>query len=141
MLSPLELTIIIIVAIGLLWWWRIHGQRDYALRCIKQHCEKLNLTLLDGYVALKAITFRRDGYGKLRFARIYSFEFTVTGEQRYTGTITLFGYHVGNIELPPYPFNPQQAEDTKGSIVENRPHPTILTLDDYKKRKNTHEQD
>jgi hypothetical protein len=35
---------------------------------------------------------------------VYNFEFTVTGDQRHTGTITQFGAHSVKIELPPYPF-------------------------------------
>lgn len=139
MLSTLEITIILIVIIGVLWWWHIHGQHDYALRCIKQHCAKLDITLLDGYVALKKITLKRDGYGKIRLARIYNFEFTVTGEQRYTGSITLFGYHIGSIELPPYPFNPKQQDQQQGSVVDNKPPSKILTLDDFRRDKKNHE--
>lgn len=132
MLSPLELSIVIIIAIGLAWWWRIHGQRDYALGCIKEHCKKLDITLLDDYVALKRITLKRDSKGIIRLTRIYGFEFTVTGEQRYTGTITLFGYHVGNIDLQPYPFIAEKPE----TVVENKPSTRIIYLERYKKDDN-----
>lgn len=136
MLSAPEIILIFVIVIGVAWWWRIHGQRDLALKVVEQHCKKLNITLLDGYVALKQIKLQRDNHGKLRIAKYYNFEFTVTGEQRYTGSISLYGFYVANIILPPYPFNPQQASEQQGSIIENRPHPTILTLDDYRKRKN-----
>ncbi len=37
-------------------------------------------------------------------ARVYAFEFTVTGEQRHPGSVTQFGAHSAQIELAPYPF-------------------------------------
>lgn len=138
MLSPFEITLIVIIILATAWWWRIHGQRDYALKCIKAHCQKLNLTLLDGYAALKKITLKKDNNGKLRLARVYSFEFTVTGEQRYTGYITLFGYAIGHIELPPYSFIHDLSQDQDNTILNNKPIPPIVTLDDYRKRKNNH---
>lgn len=141
MLSPVEITLIIILAAVAGWWWHIHGQRDYALKCIKAHCQKLNLTLLDGYVALKKITLKKDHNNKLRLARIYSFEFTVTGEQRYTGYITLFGYYVEHIELPPYSYIQDPSQDQDNVIHNDQPTTSIVTLDDYRKRKNHHVSD
>lgn len=135
MLSTAEIILTLAIVTGIAWWWRIHGQRDFALKAVEQHCKKLNISLLDGYVALKQVKLQRDSHGKLRLAKLYNFEFTVTGEQRYVGAITLYGFYVAAINLPPYPFNPQQAEEQQGNIVENRPHPTILTLDDYRKNK------
>lgn len=70
---------------------------------VKQHCAKLDLELLDDAVALKRIAFVRDANGRKRLARVYAFEFTVTGEQRHPGTVTQFGAHSVQIELAPYP--------------------------------------
>jgi len=52
---------------------------------------------------LKKIAFIKDANGRRRLARVYNFEFTVTGETRHTGTITQFGAHSAQIELAPYP--------------------------------------
>ena len=68
-----------------------------------QHCSKLGIELLDGNVALKKIAFIKDANGRRRLARVYNFEFTVTGETRHNGTITQFGAHSAQIELAPYP--------------------------------------
>ena len=85
------------------WLWHNHGLREKALERVKQHCAKLDLELLDDAVALKRIAFVRDANGRKRLARIYAFEFTVTGEQRHPGTVTQFGAHSVQIELAPYP--------------------------------------
>ena len=86
------------------WLWHAHGLREKALERVKQHCARLDLQLLDDNVALRRVTFTHDSQGHKRLARIYNFEFTVTGEQRHPGTITMFGAHTAQIELAPYPF-------------------------------------
>ena len=77
--------------------------RERALERVKQHCGKLGIELLDGNVALKKIAFIKDANDRRRLARVYNFEFTVTGETRHNGTITQFGAHSAQIELAPYP--------------------------------------
>ena len=64
----------------------------------------VDVDLLDGNVALQRMAIVRDAKGHRRLARIYGFEFTVTGEARHPGTITQFGAHSAQIELAPYPF-------------------------------------
>ena len=92
-----------LLATGGAWLWHNQGLRERALERVKQHCAKLDIELLDGNVALRRIGFERDARGRRRLARIYNFEFTVTGEQRHAGTITQFGAHSARIELAPYP--------------------------------------
>lgn len=104
MLTLGDLFVLMLLATGGAWLWHSHGLRERALARVKQHCAKLDVELLDGNVALRRITFARDANGRKRLARVYNFEFTVTGEQRHPGTITMFGAHTALIELAPYPF-------------------------------------
>lgn len=104
MLTLGNMFVLMLFATGGAWWWHSHGLRERALERVKQHCARLELELLDGNVALRKLTFARDSQGRKRLARIYGFEFTVTGEQRHPGTITMFGAHSAQIELAPYPF-------------------------------------
>ncbi|MDR0280012.1 MAG: DUF3301 domain-containing protein [Paucimonas sp.] len=99
-----NILVLMVLATAAAWLWHNHGLREKALEQVKQHCAKLDLELLDGAVALKKIAFVRDANGRKRLARIYNFEFTVTGEQRHPGTVTQFGAHSVQIELAPYPF-------------------------------------
>ncbi|MEE1922254.1 DUF3301 domain-containing protein [Pseudomonas sp. 148P] len=99
-----NILVLMVLATAAAWLWHNHGLREKALDRVKQHCAKLDLELLDGAVALKKIAFVRDANGRKRLARIYNFEFTVTGEQRHPGTVTQFGAHSVQIELAPYPF-------------------------------------
>ena len=108
MLTLENLFFLMLLASGGAWLWHNHGLREKALERVKQHCAKLDLELLDEAVALKRIGFVRDANGRKRLARIYNFEFTVTGEQRHPGTVTQFGAHTMQIELAPYPFETKE---------------------------------
>lgn len=111
MLSLFDLTLLMLcVAIGA-WIWRGHGIRERALKLARRHCAKLDIELLDENVAFRGLRLRRDQRGHLRLAREYGFEFTVTGDQRLAGCITLFGHQLGKIELDPHPFTARGDED------------------------------
>ena len=103
MLTLGNIFVLMLFATAGAWLWHNHGLRERALERVKQHCGKLGIELLDGNVALKKIGFIKDASGRRRLARVYNFEFTVTGETRHYGTITQFGAHSAQIELAPYP--------------------------------------
>src|SRR5690606_20187800 len=75
-----DLTILMLLAAAGAWLWHAHGLRERALALVKQHCAKMDVELLDGNVHLRGLRLLRDARGRLRLARIYGFEFTVTGE-------------------------------------------------------------
>ena len=76
--------------------------REQAYKAATHHCRKLDLQLLDQNVAIKAVWFKRDKNGSLRFWLSFDFEFSSTGDERYTGKIVFLGGRVANIVLPPY---------------------------------------
>ncbi|AIL64366.1 DUF3301 domain-containing protein [Pseudomonas alkylphenolica] len=120
MLTLGNLSVLMLLATAGAWLWHNHGLREKALERVKQHCAKLDLELLDGNVALKRIGFVRDAQGRKRLARVYNFEFTVTGEQRHPGTVTQFGAHSMQIELAPYPFEIKPAQHADNVIEMNQ---------------------
>ena len=111
MLTLGNMFVLMLLATGAAWLWHNHGLRERALERVKQHCKKLDIELLDENVALKKIGLVADANGRKRLARVYNFEFTVTGEQRHTGTITQFGAHNVKIDLPPYPIRTEPTPD------------------------------
>ena len=120
MLTLGNMFVLMLLATGAAWLWHNHGLRERAMERVKQHCKKLDIDLLDENVALKKIGLVPDANGRKRLARVYDFEFTVTGEQRHTGTITQFGAHSAKIELPPYPFKtePAPSEIPTAQVIE-----------------------
>ena len=116
MLTLGNLFVLMLLATGGAWLWHNHGLREKALARVKQHCTKLDLELLDDNVAFKRFAWLADANGRKRLARVYGFEFTVTGEQRHTGTLTQFGAHQVQIELAPYPF--EVKPPAGGEVIE-----------------------
>lgn len=124
MLTLGNLLILMLLAAAAAWLWHGHGIREHALKRVKQHCAKLDIELLDGNVAFQRFGIVRDGRGNRRFARVYGFEFTVTGEQRHAGRIVMFGAHVGHIELDPYPFREPATALTPPPAPQSAPQPS-----------------
>jgi len=123
---------------GVAWLWHAHGVRERALRLVKRHCQRLDLQLLDDTVALQGLKWLPDARGRRSLARVYAFEFTVTGEQRHRGSIRMFGNHPGGIELDPYPCARAAAEG--GTLHEQAPEAPrlpgqVIDLDQWKRER------
>ena len=129
MLTLGNMFVLMLFATGGAWWWHSHGLRERALERVKQHCARLDLELLDGNVALRKLTFARDTQGRKRLARVYNFEFTVTGETRHNGTITQFGAHSAQIELAPYPM---PFDDTPAVVDVAKPRAEVIELSQWR---------
>lgn len=96
----------VVIAIGV-YWWRAPSVYALALRSARQHCRKLELAFLDDSVALSRLWVKRDDEGRLRLWRVYQFEFTATGGERYRGQVRTLGYTVEAIDMPPYRVEPE----------------------------------
>jgi hypothetical protein len=152
MLTLGNLFLLMVLATIAAWLWHSHGLREHALALVTRHCARLEIELLDGNVAFRRYALLPDARGRRRFARIYDFEFTVTGEQRLSGHIVMFGRHAGRIEVDahPVPSRPQdQAElppidavftddkPAKTASVDNAPADSagkVVSLEDWRNR-------
>lgn len=105
---------LLLVAAGA-WLWHAHGIRERALAAVQQQCKKMDVELLDGNVAFRRLALIRDARGQRRFARLYGFEFTVTGEQRHKGSVVMFGGRPGPIEMDAHPF---PARPESGNVIQ-----------------------
>lgn len=125
MIDLLDVLLLMLFAAACAWLWRGHGIRERALALAKQHCAKLDVELLDGNVAFRRLALVRDARGRRRLARLYDFEFTVTGEQRLRGSVQMFGLRPGRIELEAHPFQAPAPYDDKVIQLESwrREHP------------------
>lgn len=94
----------LLLTAGVAWLWHSHGLRERALLAVRRHCTHQGLILLDDNVAFQKLSWGRDSRGQACLVRTYGFEFTVNGEQRYPGHITLVGAWVRSIQLAPHPF-------------------------------------
>ncbi|SDB64976.1 DUF3301 domain-containing protein [Pseudomonas sp. NFACC13-1] len=136
MLTLGNIFVLMLLATGGAWLWHNHGLRERALARVMQHCANLKIELLDGNVALKKIGFVRDANGRRRLARVYNFEFTVTGESRHSGTITQFGAHSAHIELAPYPMPFEETPPAPIEPVQARPRAEVIELSQWRQEHN-----
>ncbi|SDB21842.1 Protein of unknown function [Pseudomonas sp. NFACC23-1] len=136
MLTLGNIFVLMLLATGGAWLWHNHGLRERALARVMQHCANLKIELLDGNVALKKIGFVKDANGRRRLARVYTFEFTVTGESRHSGTITQFGAHSAHIELAPYPMPFEETPPAPIEPVRTRPRAEVIELSQWRQEHN-----
>ncbi|MCF6252229.1 MAG: DUF3301 domain-containing protein [Methylococcaceae bacterium] len=93
--------IILLLLIGF-YWSNAMKAREIAFIAVNVHCQKMDVQLLDEYVALIGIWPKRDDDGKIKAWRSYQFEFTSTGDERYNGKVVMMGDKVLSIQLEPY---------------------------------------
>lgn len=140
MLDLTDLLVLLLFASCAAWLWRGHGIRERALALVRRHCEKAEVLLLDDNVALQRLRWLPDARGQRRLARVYGFEFTVTGEQRHAGSISMFGQHLGQIELAAHPFSAKADSDAPVAELFGRQTPAdgqaanITQLSDWRQR-------
>lgn len=102
MINLTDVFILFLLLLGVYWVYQGMLLREFALKTVGNHCMQLDLQLLDQNVALRGFWFKRDASKQWHFWVSYTFEFSSTGEERYSGRIVLLGGKVMNIDLPPY---------------------------------------
>jgi hypothetical protein len=90
---------LLVVAAGFLFWNDSLRARDRMLQTCARLCRELKLQFLDETVALTSMRFARSAGGWPEFIRVYSFEFSGTGQDRWTGRATLAGRRVLSVQL------------------------------------------
>tara|TARA_R110000764_G_scaffold87498_3_gene168371 strand:- start:218 stop:532 length:315 start_codon:yes stop_codon:yes gene_type:complete len=98
-----DIVIFLLIATIIYMWWSNATIREQALIRAKQHCESLNLQLLEGSVA--GNEWRPTWHhGQIKIKRVYKFEFSSSGVARYSGNISYLGNQQVKIWLSPHDF-------------------------------------
>ncbi|CUB02409.1 DUF3301 domain-containing protein [Marinomonas fungiae] len=102
-LTLLDICLIFALSILALLIWQNFKVREFALRRVKQECEKIELQILDDsiYGSHWRPTFE---HGQLKIRRRYRFYFTATGTNRYQGEIEMLGMQQTHIYFEPHAF-------------------------------------
>jgi len=108
-----DLLFIIIILIGIWYWWDTQQSNEIALAACQRTCAKAGLQLLDATVARQRTWLRRGNNGSMQICRLYTFEFNnlspdlqvsnrVPGEfgLRESGYIVLIGTQVVETNIP-----------------------------------------
>lgn len=83
--------------------------RETAMRVARLLCQQNNVQLLDQTVALEKIRIRRTPQGRMTFMRIYAFEYTADGNERYIGRATMLGMEIKRVVI----------EDHQGVVIDH----------------------
>lgn len=97
-------TIGLVVLLAAGWFW-LDGfkAREAGIRAAREACADDGLLLLDDTVALASLRPERDEEGKLRWRRVYHFEYSDTGNNRRNGRVTLLGAELVMLYVGPRP--------------------------------------
>lgn len=88
------------IAVALIsFWWQGDKVKSTALQYLYDYCRQQDLQLLDQTIVLKGVWPCRNESGSMQLRRRYGFEFTSTGEERYTGMIELSGRRLQSIQV------------------------------------------
>ena len=101
----LSLTVVIFLAIAAFvfaFWWQSDKIKRLTVAYVKRYCRHRGLQLLDQTTVLRGIWLGRDEQGFMQVGRRYQFEFSTTGEHRYSGGIALLGTKLISVETEAY---------------------------------------
>ncbi len=92
------LLLIALAFVGMI-WFRHDQLRRRALVAARRACSEAGMQLLDETVGLQRIRIRRDEGGWPRLHRIFAFEFSQSGNDRYAGWVEFGGETLLKVEL------------------------------------------
>jgi len=97
-----DLILIGLMCLAFAYWFNALKAKEIALASATAHCRAMEVQMLDGYVALNGIWLKRDKSGKMQLRRLFLFEFSSTGNERYNGTVLMLGRQVESVYMEPY---------------------------------------
>lgn len=97
-----DIVLIGFVCLAYWYWFNAQKAKEIALGTAKNHCLDMEVQMLDDYVALDGIRLKRGKQRKIQIQRLFLFEFSSTGYERYQGTILMLGRQVQSIYMEPY---------------------------------------
>jgi len=96
-----NLFLLLAILVGVLIFWRnTLRAREQAIRVSRAACRNQGHQFLDDTVSLASIGVARGAQGWPGLRRIYEFEFSTDGLNRFVGSVTLFGSGVESVYLP-----------------------------------------
>lgn len=95
----LALTLLALIAVGVWFWFDSLRAREQMLATCTRLCRDLKLQFLDETVTLSRLRLGRSEAGWPEFTRLYQFEFSGTGQDRWQGRATLAGQRVLSLQF------------------------------------------
>lgn len=97
--------LLVLLALAAVAWfaWDSLRAREAAIAASRGACVAAGLLFLDDTVAIESVWPIRENGSQLKLRRIYSFEYSDTGNNRRKGSTTLLGSRVITIYIAPQP--------------------------------------
>ena len=97
----LDLLVLALLGAAVWLWLDSLRAREIGVTAARAACADEGLQFLDGTVALRSLELAREDDGRLRLRRVYTFEYSDTGDNRHPGTVTLLGQRVELLHVRP----------------------------------------
>ncbi len=97
---PELLLFALLLGLSLLWWDSAQA-RERAVDAARAACRRNAVQFLDQSVSLRRLRPKRDHDGRLRLARLYTFEFSPDGLRRCPGFVVSLGTRISELHLDP----------------------------------------
>lgn len=97
-----ELILISLAGLGLWFWLDALKAREIGIAAAAEACAGENCQFLDETVVGRTVGIERDDAGRLRLRRVFTFEYSDTGDNRRQGSVTLLGHEVELLNVRPH---------------------------------------
>lgn len=101
-MPTLELFSLLLLGAATWLWIDSLKAREACILAARAACEVEGLLFLDETVAIDSLWPARDDDGRLKLRRVYSFEYSETGNDREKGTVTMLGQEVVTFYIRPH---------------------------------------
>jgi len=99
MISGFEVTLLLVLALTGWLWWDTLKSRETGMQAARDICEREGVQLLDDTVFCRSIRPARNDMGQVTLRRIYDFEYSGSGNDRYRGSVMLLGREVVMLDV------------------------------------------
>jgi hypothetical protein len=97
-----DVLLFLLLIAGLWYWWDTLRTKEIARLAGLNACQQASVQFLDDTVESKKLWLRRNRMGSVQLCRLYFFEFSSDGAERYKGRITMLGQKVREVEMDAY---------------------------------------
>lgn len=98
-MNTAELFVLILLCL-LAWFWLDSIKvRELGVKAARESCLREGVQLLDDTVAFRSLRPARDDNGQVLLQRVYDFEYSGSGNDRYRGSLMLLGREVVMLDV------------------------------------------
>lgn len=94
-----EVIALILLCLAGWFWFDTNRAREAGVNAARTSCSREGVQLLDDTVAFRSLRFARNENGRVTFRRVYDFEYSGTGLDRYRGSVMLLGNEVVMLDI------------------------------------------